>query len=259
MRLAAFLDAVQQAAGVSREHAERATRATLRTLGERITRGEAEDIAAFLPREVSDDLTAVPEPAEGFSLDEFVRRVAAREGVDEATARGDVQAVFSALAIAVAPSELRDMTAQLSRDFDALVSAAQGDADRAIAQNPVVARVAELTSLDSLLARRVVEAVLETLAVRIAEGEVEDLIAWLPPDLAPALKRGLTESRKATRMSLQEFLARVAKREGVEADDAERHARAVFAALSELVPSKEIHDVESELPREYAPLFSGIV
>jgi hypothetical protein len=33
----------------------------------------------------------------------------------------------------------------------------------------------------------------------------------------------------------------------------------VFAALSELKPGKEIHDVESELPAEYAPLFSGTV
>jgi uncharacterized protein (DUF2267 family) len=250
---------VQQAAGVSREHAEHATRATLQTLGERITRGEAEDIAAFLPRELRDDLTSVPEPAEGFSLDEFVRRVADREDVDEATARRDVQAVFAALAIAVTPGELRDLTAQLSRDFDSLLDVVRLNADGAVSQNPVVARVAELTSVDPPLARRATEAVLETLAVRISEGEVEDLIARLPPDLAPSLESGLAESRKATRMSLQQFLARVAKREDVDMDDAERHARAVFAALSELVPGKEIHDVESELPAEYAPLFSGIV
>lgn len=34
------------------------------------------------------------------------------------------------------------------------------------------------------------EAVLETLAVRISEGEVEDLIKQLPPDLATPLERG---------------------------------------------------------------------
>jgi uncharacterized protein (DUF2267 family) len=188
-----------------------------------------------------------------------VRRVADREDVDEATARRDTQAVFTALAIAVAPGELRDMTAQLSRDFDSLLDVAQLSADRAIVQDPVVARVAELASVDPPLARRAVEAVLETLAVRISEGEVEDLMARLPPDLASPLERGLAESRKATRMSLQEFLERVAKREDVKMDDAERHARAVFAALSEVVSGKEIHDVESELPREYAQLFSGIV
>jgi uncharacterized protein (DUF2267 family) len=60
-------------------------------------------------------------------------------------------------------------------------------------------------------------------------------------------------------MSLAEFLARVAKLEGVDRAEAERHARAVFAALRELLPSKEIYDVESELPREYAPLLSNVV
>ena len=59
-------------------------------------------------------------------------------------------------------------------------------------------------------------------------------------------------------MSLEEFLVRIAEREGVDRDDA-GHARAVFAALRDYVSSKEIHDVESELPREYAPLFSGAI
>jgi uncharacterized protein (DUF2267 family) len=101
--------------------------------------------------------------------------------------------------------------------------------------------------------------VLETLAVRISEGEVEDLMQRLPVDLTPALEGGLAESRQATRMSLDEFLARVAEREGVDRDEAELHARAVFAALRDFVPGKEMYDVESELPREYAPLLSGIV
>jgi uncharacterized protein (DUF2267 family) len=122
----------------------------------------------------------------------------------------------------------------------------------------MVLRVAQLAALDLAQARRAVDAVLETLAVRISEGEVEDLMKRLPTDSRPALERGLAENRRATRMSLGEFLARVAMREGVERDDAELHARAVFAALRELVPSKEIYDVESELPREYAPLFSGV-
>jgi uncharacterized protein (DUF2267 family) len=60
-------------------------------------------------------------------------------------------------------------------------------------------------------------------------------------------------------MSLDEFLDRVAIAEGVDREEAERHARAVFAALREFVPRKEIHDVESELPAEYAPPLAGIV
>jgi uncharacterized protein (DUF2267 family) len=259
MAQASFLETVEQTGGITREEAERAVRATLRTLAERITRGQAEDIAAFLPRELRGLLTSVPEPAESFGLDEFVRKVAERERVDEATASRHVQAVFTALAQAVPPAELRATAAQLSRDFDPLLEAARSRQDPAPAEDPLVARVAELASLHTSTARRTVEAVLESLAVRISEGEVEDLRRKLPADLTPALERGLAESRKATRMALDEFLTRVAKREGIDREEAERRGRAVFAALREFVPSKEIYDVESELPAEYAPLFSGVV
>jgi uncharacterized protein (DUF2267 family) len=151
------------------------------------------------------------------------------------------------------------MAAQLSRDFQPLLEALPLAREQAPRQDPLVARVAELASVDPATARRAVEAVLETLAVRISEGEVEDLIDRLPADLTLALERGLAESRKATRMSLDEFLERVANREGVERDEAEHHARAVFAALREVISAKEIHDVESELPADYAPLFSGVL
>jgi uncharacterized protein (DUF2267 family) len=259
MRIGAFLEIVERAGGMTRLEAERATNATLRTLADRITLGEAEDIAAFLPRELRGVLTSVPEPAEPFGLDEFVRRVAEREQVDRDTAYRDVHAVFVALGRAVAPGELNDMAAQLSRDFAPLLEAAAAERDATPEHDPIVRRVAELADLDPPVARRTVEAVLETLAVRISEGEVEDLIERLPTELRGALERGLAKSRKATRMSLDEFVARVAEREGVDADEAELRARAVFAALREVVSSKEVRDVESELPSEYAPLFSGVV
>lgn len=48
--------------------------------------GVADDIAAFLPKELGGAVTSVPEPAESFGLDEFVRRAAEREHVDRDTA-----------------------------------------------------------------------------------------------------------------------------------------------------------------------------
>jgi uncharacterized protein (DUF2267 family) len=63
-------------------------------------------------------------------------------------------------------------------------------------------------------------------AVRLSDGEVEDVNA----EMSPALERGLTQSRKATRMALDQFLERIAKVDGVSRAEAERHARAVFAA-----------------------------
>ena len=60
-------------------------------------------------------------------------------------------------------------------------------------------------------------------------------------------------------MSLDQYLERIAKAEGVSRGEAESHARAVFAALRRIVSDNEIYDVESELPGEYASLLSGVV
>jgi uncharacterized protein (DUF2267 family) len=163
MRYATFLSTVEQVGGLTREQAERAIEATLRTLAERITGGEARDVAAFLPEEVRPFLTETREEAEPFDVDEFHRRVAEREGVDRRTAAAHARAVFVALGVAVAPGELRDMVAQLPRDFEPLLQAA-GVGRRRAAREPydLALRVAELTGLDRDQARRAAEAVLET-------------------------------------------------------------------------------------------------
>jgi uncharacterized protein (DUF2267 family) len=70
-----FLKIIEASAGTTREQAETAVRATVTTLAESITRGEAEEIAAFLPCEVQEFLASAPETAERFGLDEFLRRV----------------------------------------------------------------------------------------------------------------------------------------------------------------------------------------
>jgi uncharacterized protein (DUF2267 family) len=231
--------------------------ATLRTLAERITRGEAEDIALFLPREPRPALTSAPEPAEAFDLMEFVARVAGREGVDQQSAFDHARAVFTALGAAVAPGELRDMLAQLPRDYEPLLAAAGIGRERQ-AERPtdLVDRVAELAGLDRESARRAVDAVLETLAVRISQGEVEDLANELPPYLRPALEEGLGESSAAKPMSLDEFVEHIAQREGAPDDEARRHARAVLTALREFLSEREFDDMLAQLPKDYAPLLA---
>ena len=93
---------------------------------------------------------------------------------------------------------------------------------------------------------------LETLAERIAGGETDDLAEQLPEELRPSLQRGRQRSGgKAQRMSLDEFIARVAEREGVTWEQALEHARAVFATLRETLSDKEFSDLLSELPRGY--------
>jgi uncharacterized protein (DUF2267 family) len=107
-----FLAIVQEFAEVDRDAARNATAATLATLAERVAKGEARDLAAELPPELA-PLVATNGPAERFDLDEFIRRVAEREGVDPATAERHASAVFVALGRAVTPKELEDVIAEL--------------------------------------------------------------------------------------------------------------------------------------------------
>src|SRR2546423_9481935 len=87
-----FLAIVEGAAAIPRESAERAVRATLQTLAERIAGGEARDLAEQLPPELAPWL-ATTSGAERFDVDAFLRRVAGREGTDVATAERHVRAV----------------------------------------------------------------------------------------------------------------------------------------------------------------------
>lgn len=105
----------------ARREAENAITATLETLNERISGGEARDLAAQLPQEIQPALRPKAEEAEGFSLEEFYRRVAEREGVDIETARIDASAVMRVLREAVTPGELDDVMAQLPKDFTFLL------------------------------------------------------------------------------------------------------------------------------------------
>ena len=83
-----FIGQVQHRARLgSRGDAERATRATLETLAERMADGAAHNLAAQLPSEIGEHLRRnAPDQSgtgEPFSLDEFFERVTEREGVDQ--------------------------------------------------------------------------------------------------------------------------------------------------------------------------------
>jgi uncharacterized protein (DUF2267 family) len=252
-----FITTIEQRAGISWDKAERAARATLVTLGERIAWGEARDVAADLPTNVGQWLLEPGGDAEPFDVDEFVRRVAEREGVDTDTAERHARAVFLALARLVRSDELADVIAQLPRDYGRLVGGVlerrrDPGAAEVVPYDELVDRVSGRAGLDPAAAGRALEAVLETLAERIAGGEVDDIAAALPAELRPALERGKERSRgKAQRMSLDDFVARVADRERVTWEDALEHTRAVFVTLRETLPDKEWSDMLDELPSGY--------
>ncbi|MCW2996768.1 MAG: hypothetical protein JWN65_317 [Solirubrobacterales bacterium] len=119
-----FITKVAERAGTRQKQAEALTRATLQTLGERVTGGEAQDLAAQLPQPLK---AAVPQrptgTAEPFDLNEFERRVAERAGVAEGEDEAGIRAVFQTLREAVSPGEFDDVLAQLPADVRSLAAA----------------------------------------------------------------------------------------------------------------------------------------
>jgi uncharacterized protein (DUF2267 family) len=207
--------------------------------------------------------------AEGFGIDEFLERVAKREGTDTETALRHARAVFAALGRALDADAVAHLAGSLPRTFEPLVAEAQQRFLDIMPADEFWRRVGQRLGLDQApgedagedRARRVTEAVLETLAERIASGVVEDLVARLDPLLHPPLRRGIASSGPAARrMPLAEFLRRVAGRESADVDEAGlvdvifAHVRAVFATLAEAVDAGEWLDMIAGLPAEYSGL-----
>jgi uncharacterized protein (DUF2267 family) len=250
-----FIQIVQrEAGGISAEEAEGATRAALETLAERLSAGQAHDLAEQLPGEMSPWLHTTT-GVEPFDLDEYLRRVAEREGVDLETAERHARAVFFALGQAVTTDEINDVASELPKTFEPLIMEARRRRHEIMPSEEFLSRVAQQTGLDADGARRATDAVLETLAERISGGEVEDLTAELAPELHEPLRRGNDESNGAARrMTLEEFAERIAHRERVTEDQAREHAQAVLAALREAITDKEYSDVRTQLPDDYRVL-----
>jgi len=243
---------VQEAAGTDRSGAELVAHAVLTTLAERIAEGEAQDLAAQLPPELA-PWVATKGGAEGFDVDEFLRRIAERAGTDVSGAERYARAVFLALAQAVTTDELADVAAELSKDYAPLLP--RGRYVETLPFEVFLERVADRAGVEEERARRATEAVLEATAERVAGGDVDDLIAHLPVQLHAPLKRGRERTGgKVRRMSVDEFLRRVSDLEGEDVAAAREHARAVFVTLREAIGNEEFFDLAAQLPDDYAPL-----
>jgi uncharacterized protein (DUF2267 family) len=120
-----FISSLAHRTGRPREQAESLTNATLRVLADRISAGEADDLAAQLPRELKGPLIPPTPDAQSFGVQEFARRVARRAGTEKSDACAGVVAVLVTLRAAVTPGEYDDVLSQLGREFTELVDAAR--------------------------------------------------------------------------------------------------------------------------------------
>ncbi|MFX0592742.1 DUF2267 domain-containing protein [Melissospora conviva] len=121
-----FISEVSRRAHVDSEVAVALTRATLATLQERLTGGEALDLAAQLPLPLQTLMSPRPqdERAEHVDRSEFVGRVAERAQVHAHTAQSGVRAVFVTMRDAITGEEFDDVVVQFPEDYRDLVEPA---------------------------------------------------------------------------------------------------------------------------------------
>jgi uncharacterized protein (DUF2267 family) len=125
----AFIGQVQARARLrSRGEAERATRAVLETLGDRIPEGLADNLAAQLPQEIGDHLRRT-EVLGGagtgvrFGRDEFITLVSERSGFDGPKAAFASRAVCEVVGEAVQGGLMAKVREGLPTDLQVLVTA----------------------------------------------------------------------------------------------------------------------------------------
>ncbi|MDB9447355.1 DUF2267 domain-containing protein [Anabaena sp. CS-542/02] len=105
----------------SREEAERATRATLETITERIPGDEFKEVAAELPQELAQSLQRREgEISEPFNLQEFISRVSQRENIEPTTSAIHVRAVFAVLQNAINPEKFSKFHNYFDHDYEEL-------------------------------------------------------------------------------------------------------------------------------------------
>lgn len=101
------------------DRAERAIQSTFQTLRERLAGNEPADLAAQLPPEVAEPLSGSGD-RDDFTLEEFYRRVAQKEGASEDEARRHARAVVAVTQEAVTEGELDDIREQLRPEYEEL-------------------------------------------------------------------------------------------------------------------------------------------
>jgi uncharacterized protein (DUF2267 family) len=235
-------------ANIPDRRADAVVKATVQALSEQASSKQFHDLLEQLPGELKQTATATSSGATQRSLEDFTERVRDLSGVDPSEAREDIRAAVASLAETVSYEQLEDLIAELPPAFMDLLPTAAGrpSVEEFLGQ---VRQAGGLASRDE--AEHAVEATLSTLANRISAGQAQDMAPHLPAEFRVHLA-GSPE--QASAFDRETFLDRIATAEQTDHSTAERHARAVFAAVRETVPQQEFSDTLRQLPPDIGRL-----
>jgi uncharacterized protein (DUF2267 family) len=117
-----FARTVAERANLSREEAADLTRATLSTLADRLSNGEARHLALYLPQSLKDSV--VPQDkVHRFGSKDFVDRVSSRTGLNTREAEQGIRAVMATLREVVGDEVFSHVLSQLPAEFHSLTEA----------------------------------------------------------------------------------------------------------------------------------------
>lgn len=129
MEATAITEAVSDRTNADEDAATEATRAVLMTLGERLSEDQARDLAAQLPDEFAEHLTA-GQSGQRFPEEEFVSRVDQRIETPELTGERAAVSVVGTVLEAVDESERAAVVDQFQHyGFDELLAETNADVD----------------------------------------------------------------------------------------------------------------------------------
>ncbi|MEV4656832.1 DUF2267 domain-containing protein [Micromonospora sp. NPDC049301] len=121
MNYAEFLEAVGKRAGMPAAEAAKFVGATLTTLSEGVSGGEARHLATQVPEELRGYLHKDVDFAERLDLVEFLNEVGVRAGTDDERPVEGVRAVLTTLREAVSPEDLESLESELPKDIRQLL------------------------------------------------------------------------------------------------------------------------------------------
>jgi uncharacterized protein (DUF2267 family) len=116
-----FYAQVAGRSSLSKEEAADLTRATIEALAQRLSAGEARDLARQLPDDLVQAVRWDGKHSERFGLDELITRVSNRTGLNESETTTGARAVLTTLREVIDAKEFDDLMAQLPAEFATLV------------------------------------------------------------------------------------------------------------------------------------------
>ncbi|MET8089777.1 DUF2267 domain-containing protein [Micromonospora sp. NPDC005220] len=121
MNYAEFLEAVGKRARMPATEAANVVGATLTTLAEGVSGGEARHLATQVPEELRGYLHKDVDFAERIDLVEFLNEVGVRAGTDDERTAEGARAVLMTLREAVSAEDLENLESELPKDFRRLL------------------------------------------------------------------------------------------------------------------------------------------